>query len=121
MEKAELGNKMRESSLERGRYERENRENNAQDERASRRTARSNARTNRREEREAKRQERGEGGSSGGNEGVHNALSAGNAFIHAHHVPRTAKEWSGLQVILEEKPEISPSEAAAAVRRLRHR
>lgn len=57
--------------------------------------------------------------SGGGREGRRNAMDAGRGFIQANGVPKSPREWAGLQVILENKGEISPSEAAYAVKKLK--
>lgn len=50
-----------------------------------------------------------------------NAIKAAQSFIAANGRPKSNKEWAGLEILLEEKSEISPSAAAFAVNRLRHR
>lgn len=52
-------------------------------------------------------------------EGRKGAMAAGRNLIQANGVPKSAKEWAGLQALLEDKEEISPQEASYAVKKLK--
>jgi hypothetical protein len=75
---------------------------------------------NRRQERERK-EGKGGGGNSEAREGRQAAMAAARNLVQANGVPQTQREWAGLEALVRQESEISPQEAAWAVRRLRNR
>lgn len=110
-----------EAKAERRQQEREN----AQEEARLRRSQSETERHNRATEQAS----REDGGSEGltpsqkrdAREGRRGAVAAAGNLIKANGVPKTAKEWAGLQALLEDKEEISPTEARYAIKKLKKR